>query len=279
VPVDRPSRRAKTDRLDVELLLRAVLAWLRGEPGVCSMAPVPDEEGEDQRRAVRERQELLIERVRLTNRVGAVLATLGIVGYHVRRADRRQRLDKLRRPDDTPIPSCAKRKLARLIARYELVLQQIEEIEAERDQVLQREAGGEAEAMIKQLCRLKSIGAQFATVLVREGFVREFRNGRGVGAYAGLTGTPWASGAKSREQGISKAGNRHLRTAAVELAWLWRRWQPQSALSQWLATRVGAGGGRLRKVLVVALARKLLIALWRFARNGIVPDGAVLKVA
>lgn len=278
VPVDRRSRRAKTDRLDVELLLRAVLAWLRGEPGVCSMAPVPDEEGEDQRRAVRERQELLIERVRLTNRVGAVLATLGIVGYDVRRADRRQRLDKLRRPDDTPIPSCAKRKLARLIARYELVLQQIEEIEAERDQVLQQEAGGEAEAMIKQLCRLKGIGAQFATVLVREGFVREFRNGRGVGAYAGLTGTPWASGAKSREQGISKAGNRHLRTAAVELAWLWRRWQPQSALSQWLATRVGAGGGRLRKVLVVALARKLLIALWRFARNGIVPDGAVLKV-
>lgn len=190
VPVDRRSRRAKTDRLDVELLLRAVLAWLRGEPGVCSMAPVPDEEGEDQRRAVRERQELLIERVRLTNRVGAVLATLGIVGYDVRRADRRQRLDKLRRPDDTPIPSCAKRKLARLIARYELVLQQIEEIEAERDQVLQQEAGGEAGAMIKQLCRLKGIGAQFATVLVREGFVREFRNGRGVGAYAGLTGRP-----------------------------------------------------------------------------------------
>jgi transposase len=139
VPVDRRARRAKTDRLDVELLLRAVLAWLRAEPGVCSMAPIPDEADEDQRRAVRERQELLTERVRLTNRVGALLATLGITGYDPRRADRRERLDALRRPGGIPVPPCARAKLERLIARYELVLRQLEELEAERDRVLARE--------------------------------------------------------------------------------------------------------------------------------------------
>jgi transposase len=280
VPVDRRARRAKTDRLDVDLLLRAVLAWLRDEPGVCSMAPVPDEADEDQRRAMRERQELLTERVRLTNRVGALLATLGITDYDVRRANRRMRLDALQRPGNTPVPPCARAKLARLIARYELVLQQIAEIEAERDRVIaQEKPDGAAEVMIQQLCTLKGVGAQSATVLVREGFVREFRNGRALGSYAGLTGTPWASGGMSREQGISKAGNRHLRTVMVELAWLWRRWQPASALSRWLIARVGDGTGRLRRVLITALARKLLIALWRFARHGIMPEGAVLRTA
>lgn len=279
VPVDRRARRAKTDRLDVELLLRAVLAWLRGEPAVCSMASIPDETDEDQRRAVRERQELLTERTRLTNRVGALLATLGITGYDVRRAHRRERLDGLRRPGDTPIPPCARAKLERLIARYELVLQQIEQLEAERDQVLEQEPADEAALMIQRLCTLKGIGAQAATVLVREGFIREFRNGRALGSYAGLTGTPWASGAMAREQGISKAGNRHLRTIMVEVAWLWRRWQPHSALARWVVARSGDSTGRLRRVLITALARKLLIALWRFARHGVVPEGASLKTA
>jgi transposase len=279
VPVDRRARRAKTDRLDVELLLRAVLAWLRAEPGVCSMAPIPDEADEDQRRAVRERQELLTERIRLTNRVGALLSTLGVSGYDIRRSDRRARLTALQRPGGTPIPPCAKAKLERLVARYELVVRQIEELEAERDQVLEEEPPGEAEAMIQRLCTLKGVGAQSATVLVREGFVRHFRSGRALGSYAGLTGTPWASGGSAREQGISKAGNRHLRTVMVELAWLWRRWQPESALTRWVVARSGDGAGRLRRVLVTALARKLLIALWRFACHGVVPEGAVLKTA
>lgn len=279
VPVDRRARRAKTDRLDVELLLRAVLAWLRTEPGVCSMAPIPDEADEDRRRAVRERQELLTERVRLTNRVDALLATLGIADYDVRRADRHARLEALRGPGGAPVPPCAEAKLGRLIARHELVLRQLEELEAERDRVLEREPDGEAEAMIQRLCTLRGVGAQSATVLVREGFVRGFRSGRALGSYAGPTGTPWASGGLSREQGISKAGNRHLRTAVVELAWLWRRWQPDSGLSRWLGARIGQGAGRLRRVLVTALARKLLIALWHFARHGVVPEGAVLRTA
>ena len=279
VPVDRRARRAKTDKLDVALLLRAVLAWLRGEPGVCSMAPIPDEADEDGRRAVRERQELVAERVRLTNRIGALLATLGITGYDPRRTDRHARLEKLQGPGGIPVPACARAKLKRLLARYELVLRQLDELEAARDQVLEREPTGEAETMIQRLCTLKGIGVQSATVLVREGFVRECRNGRALGSYAGLTGTPWASGGTAREQGISKAGNRHLRTAAVELAWLWRRWQPDSALTHWLTIRLGGGAGRRRRILVTALARKLLIALWRYARHGIVPEGAVLKTA
>lgn len=279
VPVDRRARRAKTDRLDVELLLRSVLAWLRAEPGVCSMAPIPNEADEDWRRAVRERQELLTERTRLTNRAGALLATLGIADYDMRRPNRRAQLDALQRPGNIPVPPCAKAKLDRLIARYELVLQQLNELEAERDQVLNQEPAGEAEAMIQRLCTLRGVGVQSATVLVREGFVRTFRNSRALGSYAGLTGTPWASGGMSREQGISKAGNRHLRTVMVEVAWLWRRWQPNSALARWIVARTGDGIGRLRRVLITALARKLLIALWRFACHGVVPEGASLKTA
>lgn len=238
VPGDRRARRPKTDRLDVDLLLRSVLAWLRAEPGVCSMAPIPDDVDEDKRRAVRERQELLTERNRLTSRVDALLATLGMAGYDVRRPDRRARLDLLRQPRNIPIPPCAAAKLKRLIARYELVLDQIAELETERDRVLEGKPVGEAEAMIQRLCTLKGIGAQSATVLVREGFVRHFRNARALGSYAGLTGTPWASGEMSREQGISKAGNRHLRTVMVELAWLWRRWQPDSALARWIVAEL-----------------------------------------
>jgi len=140
----------------------------------------------------------------------------------------------MQQPAKTPIPPRARAKLARLIARYELVLQQIEELEAERDEVLEQEPSDDAEAMIQRLCTLKGVGAQSATVLVREGFVRHFRNSRALGSHAGLTGMPWASGGSAREQGISKAGNRHLRTVMVELAWLWRRWQPDSALSRWI---------------------------------------------
>jgi transposase len=207
-----------------------------------------------------------------------LLATLGIAGYDMRRPNRRAQLDALQRPGNIPVPPCAKAKLNRLIARYELVLQQLNELETERDQVLEQEPCGKAEAMIQQLCRLRGLGAQSATVLVREGFVRTFRNSRALGSYAGLTGTPWASGGMSREQGISKAGNRHLRTVMVEVAWLWRRWQPDSALARWIVARTGDGVGRMRRVLITALARKLLIALWRFACHGVVPEGAVLKM-
>ena len=277
VPVDRRLRRAKSDGIDAELLLRTLLAWLRGEPRVCSMAPIPDEADEDARRSVRERTELLSERVGLTNRIGAVLATLGVNDYNPVLQSRRRKLAELRTGLDEAIPPNALAKIERLLARLELVLAQIAELERDRDKVPAADAPDRAGQMIQQLTSLRGIGVQSATVLVREAFVRHFSNGKALGSYAGLTSTPYSSGGTDREQGIGKAGNRRLRTVMVELAWLWQRYQPGAAQVAWFRDRVGSTGRRIRKVMVVALARKLLIALWRFVMDGVVPQGAVMK--
>src|ERR1700733_130681 len=277
VPVDRRIRRAKSDGIDSELLLRTLLAWLRGEPRVCSMVPVPDEADEDARRCVRERSELISDRVGLTNRIGAVLATLGVNDYNPLLQSRRRRLAELRTGLDEPIPPNALAKIERLLARLELVLAQIAELERERDEVAAADAPDRAGKMIQQLASLRGIGVQSATVLVREAFVRHFPNGKALGSYAGLTSTPYSSGGIDREQGIGKAGNRRLRTVMVELAWLWQRYQPGTAQVTWFRERVGSTGRRVRKVMLVALARKLLIALWRFVIDGVMPEGAVTK--
>lgn len=279
VPTDRRLRRAKSDGIDAELLLRTLLAWLRGEPRVCSMVPIPDEGDEDARRCVRERSELVSERVGLVNRIGAVLATLGTGDYNPLLQSRRRRLDELRTGLGEPLPPHARAKIERLLARLELVLAQIAELERERDAIVEAEAPDRAATMIQQLTGLRGIGVQSATVLVREAFVRRFANGKALGAYAGLTATPYSSGGVEREQGIGKAGNRRLRSVMVELAWLWQRYQPAAAQVVWFRDRVGTTGRRVRKVMVVALARKLLIALWRFVTDGVVPEGAVMKTA
>jgi transposase len=279
VPVDRPMRRAKSDGIDAELLLRTLLAWLRGEPRVCSMVPIPDEADEDARRGVRERAELISERVGLTNRIGAVLATLGVGEYNPLLQSRRRRLADLRTGLGEPIPPNALAKIERLLSRLELVLAQIAELEKDRDAVAEAAEPDQAGKMIQQLCSLRGIGVQSATVLVREAFVRSFANGKALGSYAGLTATPYSSGGVEREQGIGKAGNRRLRSVTVELAWLWQRYQPGSALVTWFRKRIGSTGRRVRKVMVVALARKLLIALWRFVIEGVAPEGAAMKPA
>jgi len=279
VPVDRRARRAKSDGIDAELLLRTLLAWLRGEPRVCSMVPIPAEADEDARRRVRERAELVAERVGLVNRIGAVLATLGVGEYNPLRRDRRQRLDELRTALGGSLPTHTRAKIVRMLDRLELLLIQITELEKSRDAVLEDENPDKAASMIQQLAKLRGVGVQSATVLVREGFVREFANGKALGSYAGLTSTPYSSGGTEREQGIGKAGNVRLRTLMVELAWLWQRYQPDSAQVSWFRERVSGTGRRMRKVMVVALARKLLIALWRFATQGVVPEGAVMKPA
>ena len=279
VPVDRRARRAKSDGIDAELLLRTLLAWLRGEPRVCSMVPIPAEADEDARRRVRERAELVAERVGLVNRIGAVLATLGVGEYNPLRRDRRQRLDELRTALGGSLPTHARAKIVRMLDRLELLLIQITELEKSRDAVLKDDNPDKAASMIQQLAKLRGVGVQSATVLVREGFVREFANGKALGSYAGLTSTPYSSGGTEREQGIGKAGNVRLRTLMVELAWLWQRYQPDSAQVSWFRERVSGTGRRMRKVMVVALARKLLIALWRFATQGVVPEGAVMKPA
>lgn len=279
VPVDRRARRAKSDGIDAELLLRTLLAWLRGEPRVCSMVPIPAEADEDARRLVRERAELVAERVGLVNRIGSVLATLGAGEYNPLRRDRRHRLDELRTALGDSLPTHARAKIVRMLDRLELLLIQITELEQSRDAVLEDENPDKAASMIQQLAKLRGVGVQSATVLVREGFVREFANGKALGSYAGLTATPYSSGGTEREQGIGKAGNARLRTLMVELAWIWQRYQPDSAQVSWFRKRVSGTGRRMRKVMVVALARKLLIALWRFATQGVVPEGAVMKPA
>ena len=279
VPVDRRARRAKSDGIDAELLLRTLLAWLRGEPRVCSMVPIPAEADEDARRRVRERSELVAERVGIVNRIGAVLATLGVGEYNPLRRDRRQRLDELRTALGGSLPTHARAKIVRMLDRLELLLIQITELEKSRDAVLEDANPDKAASMIQQLAKLRGVGVQSATVLVREGFVREFANGKALGSYAGLTSTPYSSGGTEREQGIGKAGNARLRTLMVELAWLWQRYQPDSAQVSWFRERVSGTSRRMRKVMVVALARKLLIALWRFATQGVVPEGAVMKPA
>ena len=279
VPVDRRRRRAKSDGIDAELLLRTLLAWLRGEPRVCSMVPIPNEADEDARRSVRERSELISERVGLANRIGAVLATLGINDYNPLLQSRRRRLADLRTGLGDPIPANALAKIKRLLSRLELVLAQIAELERDRDAVAEAAAPDDAGKMIQQLCRLRGIGVQSATVLVREAFVRRFANGKALGSYAGLTATPYSSGGIEREQGIGKSGNRRLRTVMVELAWLWQRYQPGAAQVAWFRKRTASTGRRVRKVMVVALARKLLIALWRFVVDGVIPEGALMKSA
>jgi transposase len=173
----------------------------------------------------------------------------------------------------------ARAQSGRILDRLELVLVQIAEIERQRDAVLETKTPGQSEQVIRNLVRLSGIGIQSATLLVREAFVRHFRNAKALGAYAGLAGTPYRSGGLQREQGISKAGNSRRRVALVELAWLWLRYQPGSTLARWFNKRLADGQGRMKKVLIVALARKLLIALWKYATRGVLPEGARLKVA
>jgi transposase len=280
IPVDRRARRAKTDAIDVEMLLRTLMAWLRGEPRVCSMVPIPREADEEARRAHREREDLLCERRSIVNKMDGILATLGVKGFKALRRDRREQLRLLHQPGGDAIPQLARARLERLLERLELVLQQIAKVEKVRDAVFDKPAPeNEAERMIRSLAKLRSIGADFATLLVREAFVRDFQNRRAVAGYAGLGGTPFSSGSIEREQGIGKDGNRRLRTAMVELAWLWLRWQPGSGLSAWFRRRTEQAGSRTKKIMIVALARKLLVALWRYVRDGVIPEGAEMKAA
>src|SRR3954470_5545768 len=278
--VDRRARRAKTDRLDAAMLLRAPIAWCRGDRAACHMVQVPSVEREDARRTHRERQRLIAERVQHVNRIKGLLATQGIYDYRPLRRDRWERLEDLRTGDGRELPPRLRREIEREFSRLELVLEQIAATEAERDATVAAPAAEDADAaMVAQLARLGGIGPELATVLVREALYRPFTNRKEVAAYAGLTPSPYASGDRHRDQGISKAGNPLLRKSMVELAWLWLRYQPDSGLARWFNERVGATRGRIRKITAVALARKLLVALWKYLATGLVPEGARLKTS
>jgi transposase len=276
--VDRRARRAKTDRLDAAMLLRALTAWCRGDRAACRMVQVPSPDREDARRTHRERQRLIAERVQHVNRGKGLLAAQGVYDYQPLRRDRWARLEEMQTGDGRDLPPRLRREIERELRRLELVLEQLDVVEAERDEAVERPAPGDEDAAkVALLARLGGIATELATVLVREALYRPFANRKEVAAYAGLTPSPFASGDRHREQGISKAGNPPLRKAMVELAWLWLRYQPGGALARWFAERVGTARGRVRKIAAVALARKLLVALWRYVTTGLVPDGARLK--
>ena len=277
IEVSRRSRRAKTDRIDLEKLMRMFLAFVRGEPRVCSMLHVPSVEDEDRKRRTRERERLLKERTAHGNRIKALLFGQGIRDVMPLKPGFIAGLESLRTGDGRRLPPQLTEEIVREHERLCLVQRQIATLEAKTKVALRAAAPGSASAKIMQLVDLKSIGITSGQELVNEVFYRSFDNRRQVGSYFGLTGTPYDSGESRREQGISKAGNRRARRLAIELSWLWLRHQPDSELSRWFKTRVGDLKGRIRRIAIVAVARKLMVALWKYLSAGVVPTGAVLR--
>jgi transposase len=276
IATSRRRRRAKTDRIDGEALVRALLAYKRGEPRVCAMVRVPTPEEEDRRRISRERRTLTAERVQHVNRIKGLLFSQGIT-YEPLHRNRRQRLEELRTGDGRPLPEHLKRQISRELDRLELLLGQIKTVEAERDAMLGAANEEKVSTPAAMLVNLKGIGAEFAMVLWSEGLFRNFGNRREVAAYAGLAPMPWQSGTVDREQGVAKSGNPRLRTTMLQLAWLWLRHQPESALSRWFHERVARNGSRFRKTMITALARKLLVALWKYVTAGVIIEGATMR--
>jgi len=278
IATPRRRRRAKTDRLDGETLLRSLLAYKRGEVRVCAMVVAPSPEEEDRRRLCRERRTLIAERIVHVNRIKGLLFAQGIFDYAPLRRDRRKRLEALRTGDGRAVLPHLKAQISRELDRLELLLDQIAAVEAAQDALLAAGKATDEKAAsdpVAMLLALKSLGPNFAAALWTEAFWRQFANRRQVASYAGLAATPWRSGGIEREQGVSKAGNPRLRTTMIQLAWLWIRHQPQSALTQWFK----ANSQRGRKRTIVALARKLLVVLWKYVTAGVVIEGAVMKTA
>jgi transposase len=279
VAVSREHRRAKTDRLDTGMLKRVVLGWLRGERGHCSMVAVPTLEEEDAKRPSRERENLVGECTRIINRMKATLARLGIRGFKPQLKKAPQRLDALRMPEGEPIPPNTLAELRRDMDRLALIREQIAAIEQARLECLERAPEHGPDAMVRLLARVIGVGIETADMLVREVLSRRLRDRRAVARYAGLTGSPDESGSKRRERGLAKAGNARVRRGMVQLAWRFLMFQPDSALARWFKSRTAGPAGARKKTMIVALARKLLIELWRMVTAGSVPEGVVLRPA
>jgi transposase len=279
VPVSREHRRAKTDRLDTELLKRAFLGWLRGEPKHCSMAAIPALEDEDARRPSRERQVLVGERTRIVNRLKANLARLGIRGFRPNLARAPSQLETLRTPEGVAIPTNTLAEMRRDLDRLRFVKQQIKEIEKTRTERLAKTPDEPRYAAARVLTRVVGVGVETADMLVQEVFSREIRDRRALARYAGLTGAPDESGQRRRERGLAKAGNARVRRGMIELAWGHLVHQKSSPLSAWYRRRTADARGGTRKTMIVALARKLLIVLWRLAKTGEAPEGLQLRPA
>jgi len=278
VAVSREHRRAKTDRLDTELLKRAFLGWLRGERDHCKMVAIPTTNDEDAKRPNRERESLVGEQSRIVNRMKATLTRLGIRGFNPKLKKAAERLDGLRTPEGEPIPPNTLAELRRDMVRRRLVSDQIRQIEDARLERLEHAPGDGPHAMVRLLARVIGVGIETADMLVQEVLSRNMRDRRAVARYAGLTGSPDESGRKRREKGLARSGNARVRRGMIQLAWRFLMFQKDSALAQWFRSRTENARGT-RKTMIVALARKLLISLWRLVRDGVLPDGVILRPA
>ena len=268
IEVNRKYRRAKTDRLDVIKLLNKLISYHNGETDVWSVVRVPSVEQEDARRIDREIQRLKKERASHTNRIKSLLVLHGIK-LNIKKSFLRD-LEESRLWDKTVLPEKLKNEILREYRRFEVIQTQLKELEDEKKQMLA--ADDKQAKQVKALQHLKGIGPVSSWCLIYEFFGwRKFKNVKEVGAASGLAPTPYDSGDSVREQGISKAGNRRIRSLMVELAWSWLRYQPQSKLSEWFLERFAKGGSRMRRIGIVALARKLLVALWKYLQTGLVP--------
>ena len=279
VAVSREHRRAKTDRLDTELLKRAFLGWLRGEPDHCSMAAVPTLDEEDARRPSREREGLVGERTRIVNRIKAALVRLGIRGFKPTLRNAAERLETLRTPEGASLPPNTLAELRRDMARLQLVVDQVRQIEEARLEALERQPATGQDAMLRLLARVVGVGIETADMLVHEILSRGLRDRRAVARYAGLTGSPDESGSRRREKGLARSGNARVRRGMIQLAWRFLLHQKDSALARWYRARTADARAGTRKTLIVALARKLLVGLWQLATTGKVPEGLALRPA
>jgi transposase len=279
VAVSREHRRAKTDRLDTELLKRAFLGWLRGERDHCKMVAIPTIKDEDAKRPNRERESLVGEQNRIINRMKATLTRFGIRGFNPKLKKAAERLEGLRTAEGEPIPPNTMAELHRDMVRRRLVSDQIRQIEDARLERLKQAPSDGPHAMVRLLARVIGVGIETADMLVQEVLSRNMRDRRAVARYAGLTGSPDESGTKRREKGLARSGNARVRRGMIQLAWRFLMFQKNSVLAQWFRTRRTENARGTRKPMIVALARKLLIALWRFVQDGIVPEGIVLRSA
>jgi len=278
VAVSREHRRAKTDRLDTGLLKRVFTGWLRGEPDHCHMAAIPTLAEEDAKRPNREREGIVRERTRIVNRMKSCLARFGVRNFKPTLRKTPERLATLVTPEGGHLPPNTLLELRRDMARLRFVTDQIKEVEQARAQRLERTPQDKTHAMVRLVARVIGVGIETADMLVHEILSRSLRDRRAVARYAGLTGAPDESGSKRREKGLAKAGNARVRRGMIQLAWRFLIFQKDSQLAQWYRTRT-EHGGKKRKTMIVALARKLLIALWRLVTTGEVPAGVVLRAA
>ena len=278
IAVSREHRRAKTDRLDTDMLKRAFLGWLRGERDHCKTVAIPTLSEEDAKRPNRERESLVGEQSRLVNRMKATLVRLGIRGFNPKLKAAAERLEALRTPEGEPIPPNTLAELNRDMERRRFLCNQIKKIETERIEHLERSPDTEPNTMVRLLARVIGIGIETADLLVHEVLSRNLRDRRAVARYGGLTGSPDRSGSINREKGMARSGNARVRRGMVQLAWRFLLFQKESALAQWYRERTEKAP-KTRKTMIVALARKLLIALWRLVREGVVPEGVAMRAA